>query len=93
MVLNARPAPPTCPGLPPWPKIESVTSSRVDLTKFAWLSIAAALATNLLIPAGTRHDFANRSNRRMGLFNVFIPGGFEKDMPAVVKRYEENPPG
>lgn len=53
--------------------------------------IDAEKGSFLLIPAGTRHDFANRTDRRMGLFNVFIPGGFEKDMPAVVKWYEENP--
>lgn len=45
-----------------------------------------------LVPAGTTHDFANRTDQPMGLFNVFIPGGFEKNMPAVVKWYEDNPP-
>lgn len=37
-----------------------------------------------LIPAGTLHDFANRSPERMGLLNVFVPGGFETNMPAIV---------
>lgn len=37
------------------------------------------------IPAGTTHDFENRSDRRAGLLNVFIPGGFEQNMPAIVE--------
>jgi mannose-6-phosphate isomerase-like protein (cupin superfamily) len=45
----------------------------------------------LRIPAKTMHDFANRSNERCGLLNLFIPGGFERNMPAIVKWFEENP--
>src|SRR5690348_4935427 len=33
------------------------------------------------IPAGVTHDFANRTDARAGLFNVCIPGGFERNMP------------
>lgn len=44
----------------------------------------------VFIPAGTTHDFANRTGERMGVFNVFVPGGFESKMPAVVKWFEEN---
>ncbi len=36
------------------------------------------------IPAGVTHDFRNRSAERAGLFNVFIPGGFERNMPMIV---------
>ncbi|QPC88755.1 cupin domain-containing protein [Mesorhizobium sp. NBSH29] len=36
------------------------------------------------IPAGVTHDFDNPGKKRAGLFNVFIPGGFEKDMPNIV---------
>ena len=45
----------------------------------------------LRIPAKTMHDFANRSDARCGLLNLFIPGGFERNMPAIVKWFEENP--
>ena len=38
----------------------------------------------LMIPAGTDHDFRNDGNERAGLLNVFIPGGFEENMPAIV---------
>ena len=44
----------------------------------------------LRIPAGVTHDFENRTDEPAGLLNVFIPGGFEKDMPAIVRWYEEH---
>ena len=44
----------------------------------------------LRIPAGLTHDFENRTDEPAGLLNVFIPGGFEKDMPAIVRWYEEH---
>jgi mannose-6-phosphate isomerase-like protein (cupin superfamily) len=43
------------------------------------------------IPAKTMHDFANNTNEKCGLLNFFIPGGFERNMPAIVKWFEENP--
>jgi hypothetical protein len=38
----------------------------------------------LRIPAGVTHDFENRSTNRAGALNVFLPGGFEVMMPAIV---------
>jgi mannose-6-phosphate isomerase-like protein (cupin superfamily) len=38
----------------------------------------------LRIPAGTTHDFENRTGGRAGVLNVFIPGGFETLMPRIV---------
>jgi mannose-6-phosphate isomerase-like protein (cupin superfamily) len=38
----------------------------------------------LRIPAGVTHDFENRSAARAGALNVFLPGGFEVSMPAIV---------
>ncbi len=40
------------------------------------------------IPANVTHDFRNRSGERAGLFNVFIPGGFERNMPKIVEWFE-----
>ncbi|WP_442583395.1 cupin domain-containing protein [Mesorhizobium sp. ASY16-5R] len=51
--------------------------------------IDAPRGSFFLIPAGLTHDFANRTGEPMGLFNVFVPGGFETNMPAVVKWFEE----
>lgn len=42
------------------------------------------------IPAKTMHDFANRTDERCGLLNFFIPGGFERNMPAIVKWFDDN---
>lgn len=52
--------------------------------------IDAAKGTFLRIPAKTTHDFANRTNEKAGMLNFFIPGGFERNMPAIVKWFEEN---
>ena len=37
------------------------------------------------------HDFENRTDERVGLLNVFLPGGFEENMPAIVKWFADNP--
>ena len=47
--------------------------------------VDAAAGTFLRIPAGVVHDFENRTPHRAGAFNVFIPGGFESNMPAIVE--------
>ena len=52
--------------------------------------IDAPAGSTIIIPAGVTHDFANRTDAPAALFNVFIPGGFEKNMPEIVKWYEEN---
>jgi quercetin dioxygenase-like cupin family protein len=46
--------------------------------------IEASRGSFLRIPAGTAHDFENRSDARTGVLNVFIPGGFETLMPRIV---------
>ncbi|MCK0137331.1 cupin domain-containing protein [Arenibacter sp. S6351L] len=52
-----------------------------------WINVEKG--TFLRIPAKTIHDFANRTNEKAGLLNFFIPGGFERNMPAIVKWFEE----
>jgi mannose-6-phosphate isomerase-like protein (cupin superfamily) len=52
--------------------------------------IDAPAGSTIIVPAGTTHNFANRTKARAGLFNVFIPGGFEQNMPDILKWYEEN---
>ncbi len=44
----------------------------------------------LMIPARTLHDFENRTAAPAGLFNVFIPGGFEKNMPGIVEWFQRS---
>jgi mannose-6-phosphate isomerase-like protein (cupin superfamily) len=52
--------------------------------------IDAPAGSTIVVPAGVTHDFANRTDAPAGLFNVFIPGGFEENMPEILKWYEEN---
>ena len=60
------------------------------LTGAEWLEAPAG--SFIRIPAGVLHDFENRTDQRVGLLNVFLPGGFEENMPAVSKWFAENPP-
>jgi quercetin dioxygenase-like cupin family protein len=46
--------------------------------------IEAPRGSFLRIPAGTTHDFENRTDAPAGVLNVFIPGGFEPMMPRLV---------
>jgi mannose-6-phosphate isomerase-like protein (cupin superfamily) len=54
--------------------------------------IEAPKGTFVLAAAGMKHDFENRSRSRAGILNFSIPGGFEKDMPAIAQWFAENPP-
>jgi mannose-6-phosphate isomerase-like protein (cupin superfamily) len=46
----------------------------------------------VLAPAGMTHDFENRSDRRAGVLNLSVPGGFESSMPGIAKWFAEHPP-
>jgi mannose-6-phosphate isomerase-like protein (cupin superfamily) len=50
-----------------------------------WLD--APSGSFLRIPAGVTHDFENRSAERAGALNLFLPGGFEVMMPAIVEYF------
>jgi quercetin dioxygenase-like cupin family protein len=52
--------------------------------------ISAEKGTFIRIPANTMHDFKNETNQKAGLLNFYIPGGFEKKMPAIVHWFEQN---
>ncbi|TDB67477.1 cupin domain-containing protein [Arundinibacter roseus] len=51
--------------------------------------IDAAKGSFLRIPARTQHDFCNRTDQKTGILNFFIPGGFERNMPAIVNWFAE----
>lgn len=55
----------------------------------AWIDAPAG--SFIRIPANVQHDFENRTDERAGLLNVFLPGGFEENMPAITKWFAENP--
>ncbi|WP_262247150.1 cupin domain-containing protein [Parapedobacter soli] len=50
--------------------------------------IDAEKGTFVRIPAKTTHDFSNRTRSKAGVLNFFIPGGFERNMPSIVKWFE-----
>lgn len=52
--------------------------------------IVADKSAFLRIPAKTMHDFKNQTDQKAGMLNFFIPGGFERDMPAIVQWFEEH---
>lgn len=58
------------------------------LTGDKWID--AEKGAFIRIPAKTIHDFVNRTDSKAGVLNFFIPGGFEKNMPSIVKWFEEN---
>ncbi|ATC66072.1 cupin [Nibricoccus aquaticus] len=53
--------------------------------------VNAPRGTFLRIPAGVVHDFENRTASPATLFNVFIPGGFERMMPDIVAWFASQP--
>lgn len=44
------------------------------------------------IPAKTMHDFKNQTDQKTAVLNFFIPGGFERNMPSIVKWFETHSP-
>jgi quercetin dioxygenase-like cupin family protein len=52
--------------------------------------IEAPAGSFVCATAGTRHDFANRSDAPMRLLNIFVPGGFEDAMPSIVAWFRDN---
>jgi len=53
--------------------------------------VDATAGTFLRVPAGVTHDFENRTAHPAGALNVFVPGGFEASMPAIVDWYRTHP--
>jgi mannose-6-phosphate isomerase-like protein (cupin superfamily) len=52
--------------------------------------IDADKGTFIRVPRNTIHTFANRTDKKAGMLNFDIPGGFEKNLPSMVKWFEEN---
>ena len=53
--------------------------------------VDAKVGTFLRIPAGVTHDFENRTREKAAVLNVFIPGGFEANMPGIVDWFRTHP--
>lgn len=65
--------------------LEGTTSFLVD---DKWID--ADKGTFLRIPSKTIHDFKNNTDKKSGVLNFFIPGGFERNMSSIVKWFEDN---
>jgi mannose-6-phosphate isomerase-like protein (cupin superfamily) len=55
--------------------------------------VDAPTGSFVLAPAGTTHDFENRTSSRAGVLNFSAPGDFEESMPAIAEWFAEHPPG
>lgn len=51
--------------------------------------INAEKGTFIRIPPKTLHDFKNQTDAPAAVLNFFVPGGFEKNMPGIVKWFDE----
>lgn len=47
--------------------------------------IEAPKGSLVIAPAGTPHDFENRTAKRAGFVNVSVPGDFEPDMTGIAE--------
>jgi mannose-6-phosphate isomerase-like protein (cupin superfamily) len=56
----------------------------------AWLELQPGAFVR--VPAKVVHDFRNGTDRRAGLLNVFVPGGFEPSMPSIVEWFATHRP-
>jgi mannose-6-phosphate isomerase-like protein (cupin superfamily) len=52
--------------------------------------IDADRGTFIRIPRHTTHSFANHTDKKAGMLNFDIPGGFERNIPAMAEWFEGN---
>jgi mannose-6-phosphate isomerase-like protein (cupin superfamily) len=52
--------------------------------------IDASQGAFIRVPAGVVHDFENNTDARAGFLNIYIPGGFEQHMPAIVDWFKQH---
>lgn len=43
------------------------------------------------VPPGVTHDYRNDSDEPVRLLNMFVPGGFEDEMPSIVDWFARQP--
>lgn len=51
----------------------------------------ASKGTLVIAPAGTPHDFENRTGKRAGFLNISVPGGFEPEMEGIAAWFRARP--
>ena len=43
------------------------------------------------VPPGVTHDYRNDGDEPLRMLNIYVPGGFEQEMPAIVDWFAEHP--
>lgn len=66
-----------------------VLSGQVEFLTGETLTICGA-GSFLRIPRGVTHDFRHAGTGQAEVLNVFLPGGFEREMPEIVKWFAES---
>jgi mannose-6-phosphate isomerase-like protein (cupin superfamily) len=56
-------------------------------------TIVAPAGTFVRVAPGVEHDFFNRSEQPVRFLNIYVPGGFEDDMPGIVDWFATHPDG
>ncbi len=51
----------------------------------------AAPGTFVRVPPGVEHEFANDGDVPARFLNIYVPGGFEDDMPSIVEWFAQHP--
>jgi len=51
--------------------------------------IEAGKGSFIRIARNTMHTFANRTREKAGMLNIDVPGGFERDLPAMEDWFKE----
>ena len=55
--------------------------------------LEAGPGTFVRVPPGVEHDYRNEGDEPVRLLNVYVPGGFEQEMPAIAQWFTEHPDG
>jgi len=53
--------------------------------------VEAGPGTFVRVPPGVEHDYRNEGDEPVRLLNIYVPGGFEQEMPGIVAWYAEHP--
>lgn len=54
-------------------------------------TLPAPAGTFVRVPPGVDHGFRNDGEQPARLLNIYVPGGFEDEMPAIVGWFAEHP--
>jgi mannose-6-phosphate isomerase-like protein (cupin superfamily) len=53
--------------------------------------VEAGPGTFVRVPPGVEHDYRNEGAEPVRLLNIYVPGGFEQEMPGISAWFAEHP--